>query len=96
MDSQTVGYRFGKHLNRAVPLIIEKMSEASEEDGDIMEMGLHALESFVSRCPAQVKGLLDNILDTALVYLKHDPNFAAGMSDDEEDRMDYEEEEEDE
>ncbi|GMH39342.1 hypothetical protein BSKO_07240 [Bryopsis sp. KO-2023] len=93
--SRSVGYRFGKHLPKAVPLVIEKISEADEEDGELMEMGLHALESFVSRCPAQVKVFIEKIMETALVYLKHDPNFAADLDDIEDDEMDYEEEEDD-
>lgn len=80
-------------MNTAVPLIIQKMDEVAEDEGELREMGLHALESFVNRCPAQIKGLLDEILDVSLLYLKHDPNFASEITDEEDDPMDYEEEE---
>jgi cullin-associated NEDD8-dissociated protein 1 len=55
---------------------------------------VQAFESFVLRCPKEITPHLEEIVSTALVFIKHDPNYA---QEDEEDQMEEDgEDEEDE
>ncbi|KAG8058203.1 hypothetical protein GUJ93_ZPchr0002g25435 [Zizania palustris] len=45
--SRSVGYRFGPHLAEAVPLLINYCTSASENDEELREYSLQALESFM-------------------------------------------------
>ncbi len=47
--SRAVGWRFGRHLAVAVPLVIRYCGEAKEGDDELREFCLQALESFVLR-----------------------------------------------
>ena len=94
-SSRAVCGRFGKHLETAVPLIVGHMESAKEGQEELMECCLHALEGFVLRCPLDVQGFIDCIVDTALQYIGHDPNFADDFGEDmEEDDMEEEEDDE--
>jgi cullin-associated NEDD8-dissociated protein 1 len=90
---RAVGYRFGPHLNEVVPLLISYCENASENDDELRENSLQALESFVLRCPRNVSEHTGKILDLALEYLSYDPNFTDDMDEDLDDDMDGEEEE---
>jgi cullin-associated NEDD8-dissociated protein 1 len=94
--SRSVGYRFGPHLNEVVPLLISYCKEASENDDELREYSLQALESFVLRCPRDVSEHTDAVLDLALEFLSYDPNYSENMEEDEEEGDEEEEEEEDE
>lgn len=80
--SRAVGYRFGKHLPKAIHVIIQHCDQAGENDDELRENCIQALESFVLRCSLAAKPNLDQLLSTTLKYLKFDPNFADDMEDD--------------
>ncbi|GJP34416.1 hypothetical protein CLOM_g18863 [Closterium sp. NIES-68] len=92
---RAVGYRFGPHLGVVLPLVVGFCENASENDDEIREYSLQALESFVVRCPKDVSAHCEAILDLALKYLSYDPNFTDdAMEGDEEGEGGEEEEEE--
>ncbi|CAI5988630.1 unnamed protein product [Closterium sp. NIES-64] len=98
---RAVGYRFGPHLAVVLPLVVGFCEGASENDDEIREYSLQALESFVVRCPKDVAEHCEAILDLALKYLSYDPNFTDDAMDgdgegegEEEDEDDEDEEEE--
>ncbi|KAH9575070.1 hypothetical protein CY35_01G092900 [Sphagnum magellanicum] len=93
---RAVGYRFGPHLNEVVPLLISYCENASENDDELRENSLQALESFVVRCPRDVAPHTNTILDLTLEYLSYDPNFTDDMDEDQDEDMDAEEEEDEE
>ncbi|CAI5478422.1 unnamed protein product [Closterium sp. Yama58-4] len=98
---RAVGYRFGPHLAVVLPLVVGFCESASENDDEIREYSLQALESFVVRCPKDVAEHCEAILDLALKYLSYDPNFTddamdgEGEGEGEEDEDEDEDEEED-
>lgn len=93
--SRAVAYRFGPHLAEAVPLLVNYCETASENDDELRENSLQALESFVLRCARDVSPYCEMILDLALKYLSYDPNFTDDMDEDQnEDNADEEEDEE--
>eukprot|EP00271_Cylindrocystis_brebissonii_P014460 TRINITY_DN35802_c0_g1_i1.p1 TRINITY_DN35802_c0_g1~~TRINITY_DN35802_c0_g1_i1.p1 ORF type:complete len:1264 (+),score=289.80 TRINITY_DN35802_c0_g1_i1:458-3793(+) len=81
---RSVGYRFGPHLPETLPLLAAYCREASENDDEIRENSLQALESFVLRCPRDVALYCPAILDLSLDYLSYDPNFTDAMDADDE------------
>ncbi|CAM0946643.1 unnamed protein product [Alopecurus aequalis] len=83
--SRSVGYRFGPHLGEAVPLLISYCTNASENDEELREYSLQALESFVLRCPRDISPYCEGILDLALEYVSYDPNFTDSMDEDTDD-----------
>ncbi|KAF6251732.1 armadillo-type protein [Scenedesmus sp. NREL 46B-D3] len=98
--SKAVGYRFGRHLAEAVPLMVQYGQKAAEGDDELREYALQALESFASRSPADARPFLDQLLSEALRYIKYDPNYAdddmdedggdAGSDEEEDDGSDEE------
>ncbi|KAL1534946.1 Cullin-associated NEDD8-dissociated protein 1 [Salvia divinorum] len=93
--SRAVGYRFGPHLGDAVPILINYCNNASENDEELREYSLQALESFLLRCPRDISSYCDQILHLTLEFLSHDPNFTDNMEEDTDDES-YLEEEDDE
>ncbi|XP_057785394.1 cullin-associated NEDD8-dissociated protein 1 [Salvia miltiorrhiza] len=93
--SRAVGYRFGPHLGDAVPILINYCNNASENDEELREYSLQALESFLLRCPRDISSYCDQILHLTLEFLSHDPNFTDNMEEDTDDES-YVEEEDDE
>ncbi|XP_022723263.1 cullin-associated NEDD8-dissociated protein 1-like isoform X1 [Durio zibethinus] len=93
--SRAVGYRFGPHLEETVPVLINYCTTASENDEELREYSLQALESFLLRCPRDISSYCDEILHLALEYLSYDPNFTDNMEEDTDDEN-HEEEEDDE
>ncbi|XP_044462410.1 cullin-associated NEDD8-dissociated protein 1-like isoform X2 [Mangifera indica] len=92
--SRAVGYRFGPHLGDTVPVLIDYCTSASENDEELREYSLQALESFLLRCPRDIASYCDEILHLTLEYLSYDPNFTDNMEEDTEDET-HEEEEDD-
>ncbi|KAA3478064.1 cullin-associated NEDD8-dissociated protein 1-like [Gossypium australe] len=92
--SRAVGYRFGPHLGDTVPVLINYCTTASENDEELREYSLQALESFLLRCPRDISSYCDEILHLALEYLSYDPNFTDNMEEDTDDENHEEEEEE--
>ncbi|OMO65586.1 Armadillo-like helical [Corchorus olitorius] len=64
--SRAVGYRFGPHLEDTVPVLINYCTTASENDEELREYSLQALESFLLRCPRDISSYCDEILHLAL------------------------------
>ncbi|KAF2294067.1 hypothetical protein GH714_007230 [Hevea brasiliensis] len=93
--SRAVGYRFGPHLGDTVPVLINYCTSASENDEELREYSLQALESFLLRCPRDISSYCDEILHLTLEYLSYDPNFTDNMEEDT-DEESHEEEEDDE
>ncbi|PON60377.1 Coatomer beta subunit [Parasponia andersonii] len=93
--SRAVGYRFGPHLSDTVPVLINYCTSASENDEELREYSLQALESFLLRCPKDISSYCDQILHLTLDYLSYDPNFTDNMEEDTDDES-LEEEEDDE
>ncbi|KAL2339325.1 hypothetical protein Fmac_013771 [Flemingia macrophylla] len=93
--SRAVGYRFGPHLGETVPVLIDYCTIASENDEELREYSLQALESFLLRCPRDISVYCDEILHLTLEYLSYDPNFTDNMEEDTDDEG-LEEEEDDE
>ncbi|XP_010314277.2 cullin-associated NEDD8-dissociated protein 1 [Solanum lycopersicum] len=81
-SSRAVGYRFGPHLGDTVPLLINYCTSASENDEELREYSLQALESFLLRCPRDIYSYCDEILHLTLEYLSYDPNFTDNMDED--------------
>ncbi|XP_039172622.1 cullin-associated NEDD8-dissociated protein 1 [Eucalyptus grandis] len=92
--SRAVGYRFGPHLGETVPVLISYCTSASENDEELREYSLQALESFLLRCPRDISSYCDQILSLTLEYLSYDPNFTDNMEEDT-DEENFEEEEDD-
>ncbi|XP_020253052.1 cullin-associated NEDD8-dissociated protein 1 isoform X3 [Asparagus officinalis] len=93
--SRSVGYRFGPHLGETVPLLINYCISASENDEELREYSLQALDSFLLRCPRDISPYCKDILNLSLEYLSYDPNFTDNMDEDT-DNEGLEEEDEDE
>lgn len=69
---------------------------------ELRESCFAGFESFVLRCPALIQPHLDQIVQSALAYMRYDPNYSYGDEDDEsggeeiDEDEDFEDEEEDE
>ncbi|KAL6629111.1 hypothetical protein ACP70R_028876 [Stipagrostis hirtigluma subsp. patula] len=83
--SRSVGYRFGPHLAETVPLLVSYCTSASENDEELREYSLQALESFMLRCPRDIAPYCEGILNLALEYVSYDPNFTDSMEEDTDD-----------
>ncbi|XP_076935987.1 cullin-associated NEDD8-dissociated protein 1-like [Bidens hawaiensis] len=93
--SRAVGYRFGPHLGDTVPILIQYCINASENDEELREYSLQALESFLLRCPRDIVSYCNEILHLTLEYLSYDPNFTDNMEEDTDDEVHDEEEDDD-
>ncbi|CAN6910277.1 unnamed protein product [Brassica oleracea] len=80
--SRAVGYRFGTHLGNTVPVLINYCTSASENEEELREYSLQALESFLLRCPRDISPYCDEILNLTLEYISYDPNFTDEMDED--------------
>ena len=88
MCSRAIGYRFGKHLPAAIPLVIKFSQNAAEGDDELREFCLQALEAFVQHSPHEARPNLKQVFDVALRFLSYDPNYADNMDEDEEEQDD--------
>ncbi|XP_071725473.1 cullin-associated NEDD8-dissociated protein 1-like [Rutidosis leptorrhynchoides] len=93
--SRAVGYRFGPHLGDTVPILIQYCMNASENDEELREYSLQALESFLLRCPRDIFSYCNEILHLSLEYLSYDPNFTDDMEEDTDDEVNDDEEDDD-
>ncbi|XP_019191103.1 PREDICTED: cullin-associated NEDD8-dissociated protein 1 [Ipomoea nil] len=90
--SRAVGYRFGPHLADTVPILINYCTTASENDEELREYSLQALESFLLRCHRDISPYCDQILHLTLEFLSYDPNFTDNMEEDTDNEIQEEEE----
>nr|GEV52584.1 cullin-associated NEDD8-dissociated protein 1 [Tanacetum cinerariifolium] len=93
--SRAVGYRFGPHLGDTVPVLIQYCMTASENDEELREYSLQALESFLLRCPRDIFSYCNEILHLTLEYLSYDPNFTDNMEEDTDEEIHDDEEDDD-
>jgi len=90
--SRSVGFRFGKHLDRIVPILIKHFNQENTND-EVRENCLQAFESIVLRCPKESDQFLVKIENLCLKYISYDPNIvedSEGEGDEQED-MDMDE-----
>ncbi|CAM1507943.1 Fc.00g047910.m01.CDS01 [Cosmosporella sp. VM-42] len=105
--ARSIPARFGPHLPRAAPFILEALGEdelqhhleqlsdgddLGQEYNDVREAALVALEAFLASCPQEMRPFTDETIASCLRFLKYDPNYAA---DDDDEDMELDEEEED-
>ncbi|KAJ3425021.1 tip120 [Anaeramoeba flamelloides] len=71
-----IGARFGKFLNRLIPLIVKFCQEKKyEEQDDLRENCLQALESFLYKFPKEVSQYLETFLKIFSKLIHYDPNL---------------------
>ncbi|TPX69285.1 hypothetical protein SpCBS45565_g02598 [Spizellomyces sp. 'palustris'] len=70
--SRYSSHRLGQYLNDTLPLVLEY---TEFNDDELRENCLHALDSFVLRCPTEMTPHIPTVIDVSLRYIKHDPNF---------------------
>lgn len=85
--SKTAGHRFGKYLDKFVPLMLKAADNISEDESEdeVREYIMQAFESFIIRCPDEVKHHIELMLILCKEYLEYDPNYSYDSSDDEDD-----------
>ena len=88
---RAAGWRFGRHLDTAVPLVVKHWTAAGEGDDELRDVCLQALEAFVLRSPLDCKRHLDSIFNVARQSLSYDPNYADDMEQDTEEEEEEEE-----
>lgn len=66
------GHRFGEHIERVMPLIVQY---SREEDDELREYCLQAFEAFVHRCPKEITPHINTITGLCLQYITYDPNY---------------------
>lgn len=93
---RAVGYRFGPHLSETLPLLVGYCKDASENDDELRENSLQALESFILRCPRDVTEHCNTILALSLEYLSYDPNYTDDMDEGQDEEVGGEEDEDEE
>lgn len=84
--------RVGRRLPEFMPRVL---ATASRDDDELREASLHTLELVLWRCPTEVTPFLNQLVDAALQLIKHDPNYAGDLDDEEADDEDMEDEDED-
>lgn len=88
--SRQAGHRFGEHLERVMPLVVQY---CRVEDDELREYCIQAFESFVRKCPKEISLHVPTIITICLEYLCYDPNYNYDDEEDE-DSMETEGEEE--
>jgi len=70
--TRQAGHRIGEHLEKVMPLVVRF---SQQDDDELREYCIQALESFVRRCPKHVSPHISTITKICLEYLLHDPNY---------------------
>lgn len=84
--ARAAGPRFGKFLKDSLPVVVSFCQKASDGgDSELLEISLQTLEACALRCPADAAPFLEDVLKTALQFVKYDPNFADDGEDEAED-----------
>ncbi|KII94441.1 hypothetical protein PLICRDRAFT_172091 [Plicaturopsis crispa FD-325 SS-3] len=79
-------------LGEVVPGILKAVQQ---DDDDLRESSLQALEAFLWRCPGEIAPFLSPIVQTGIQYIKYDPNYAGDDEDEDEEMADDEDDEDD-
>ncbi|QQP58311.1 Uncharacterized protein FKW44_003584, partial [Caligus rogercresseyi] len=66
------GHRFGDHVERVVPLVLEY---AKEEDDELREHCLQDCENMILKCGKEITPHIPAILSLCLEYICYDPNY---------------------
>lgn len=97
--ARSIPLRFGPYLKGIAPFVLSALSqqelddqlEDAAEDGepnpeidDVREAALVALEAFISSCGNEMRLYTEEIISSAIRYLKYDPNYVDDDEDDEE------------
>ncbi len=72
--------------------MIQQCRAAPENDEELKDFCLQALEAFVLKAPQASRAHLKGILPLALEYLSFDPNYADDMDEDDEEQDEDEDE----
>ncbi|RPD59457.1 TIP120-domain-containing protein [Lentinus tigrinus ALCF2SS1-6] len=76
-------------------IIPSLLKDVQREDEELVESCLQALEALVLKCPTEITPSLSSIIQVGNQYIKHDPNYAGGDDDEDEEMADEEDEDED-
>ncbi|KFY22168.1 hypothetical protein V493_06792 [Pseudogymnoascus sp. VKM F-4281 (FW-2241)] len=97
--ARSIPLRFGPYLKSIAPFVLSALSqqelddqlEDAAEDGepnpeldDVREAALVALEAFISSCGNEMRLYTEEIISSAIRFLKYDPNYVDDDEDDEE------------
>ncbi|KAK4057022.1 hypothetical protein OIO90_001922 [Microbotryomycetes sp. JL221] len=78
--TRSVPNKMGKKAKDVLPLVIDTLSV--NDDDELKEGGLQALEAFALKCPTDSASFFQQFIQAGTTWLKYDPNYAG---DDEED-----------
>ncbi|KFX97846.1 hypothetical protein O988_04645 [Pseudogymnoascus sp. VKM F-3808] len=97
--ARSIPLRFGPYLKSIAPFVLSALSQQelddqladAAEDGepnpevdDVREAALVALEAFISSCGNEMRLYTEEIISSAIRFLKYDPNYVDDDEDDEE------------
>ncbi|KAK2608752.1 hypothetical protein QQS21_002741 [Conoideocrella luteorostrata] len=104
--ARSIPARFGPHIAKVAPFVFQALSEENllahlemMSDGEdlglefneVRETALVSLEAFLASCPQEMCPFTDDIISSALRYLKYDPNYTVDDEDDDDVDMDEDE-----
>ncbi|OBT77005.1 hypothetical protein VF21_04194 [Pseudogymnoascus sp. 05NY08] len=95
--ARSIPLRFGPYLKGIAPFVLSALSqqeldnqdaaddgEPNPEVDDVREAALVALEAFISSCGNEMRLYTEEIISSAIRFLKYDPNYVDDDEDDEE------------
>lgn len=84
--SKTAGHRLGKYLDKIVNLLWKVAEDIAEKEGEdeVREYMMQAFESFVTRCPDEIKSHVEYVVMLCRENIEYDPNFSYATSGDDE------------
>lgn len=86
--SRTAGHRLGQHLDAIIPILTTFCGEPDDEAlqneaaSELRENCFQAFEAFVVRCHNEITPHVPSILTLVMTFIKYDPNYNYGDSDD--------------
>ena len=83
--SRLCGQRFGEHLQKIVPFIVEL---SAQNDDELKEYCIQVFEAFLRKAPKEITPFVSQITEICLKYLCHDPNYNYDDVGDEEMELD--------
>ncbi|GAA5932570.1 hypothetical protein JCM1841_004316 [Sporobolomyces salmonicolor] len=85
--ARTSSAQLDPHCAEIVPLVLaasERDEGGEAAEVEVKEGVLMCLESLVLKCPAEMQGEMNNVVEKAVELLKFDPNYAGGNDDEDE------------